>query len=94
MAKTKQESEIVKLLREKLQDKKVIVGTDRVLKELKAKKLTQVLVASNCPEQFKEDMKHYAQLAGIPFHDLELDNEELGIFCKKNFFVAAIGIIE
>jgi ribosomal protein L30E len=92
--KTKVESETIKVLREKVQEGKVIVGKDRVLKALKAKTLGTVFVAANCPEGIKEDIKHYAELAEIPFHELGLDNEELGIFCKKNYFVAVIGTVE
>ncbi len=37
--------------------------------------------------------KFYYTMAGIPVIVLEQDNEELGITCKKNFFVAVVGTI-
>jgi len=95
MAKTKKKevSEELKHLKEKLQKKeKVIIGTDRVLKELKAKEISKVFLASNCPQKIKQDVLYYAELAEISVIELEMDNEELGVFCKKNFFVAVIGI--
>ncbi len=92
MAKTKEISEDLKEIREKLLENKVIIGTDKVLKELKAKNLLKVLLAKNCPENTKNDIINYAKLAGIPVNQLEMDNEELGVFCKKNFFVAVLGL--
>lgn len=92
MAKTKEISGDLKEIREKLIEGKVIVGTDRVIKGLNSKNLTKVYLAKNCPENTMNDINHYAKLAGISVVKIEMDNEELGIFCKKNFFVAVLGI--
>lgn len=82
-----------KALKAKIQDKKVIIGTERVLKELKLKKIQVVYLASNCPDKLKEDIKYYAALAEIPVQELTYNNEELGVFCKKNFLVSVLGTI-
>ena len=78
----------------KLQEKKVIIGTERVLKALKDKKLHRVFMAKNCPSTTKKDLQYYAKLAEIPVIELDMTNEEMGIFCKKNYFVAVVGTIE
>ena len=83
-----------KQLKQQVQAGKVIVGTERVLKLLKEKKLSKVFIANNCPEKIKNDLSHYSQLSGIPLVELELNNEELGVFCKKNFLVSVIGLTE
>jgi len=81
------------LLSSKVQEGKAVLGTDRVLKLLKAKKLSSIIIASNCPAKSKADIQYYAQLAQIPITQVEQTNEELGILCKKNFFVSVAGIL-
>ena len=66
----------------------------KVLKELKTKTLIKVLLAKNCPPKLKEDVNYYAQLADIPVVELGQTNEELGVLCKKNFFISIVGIRE
>jgi len=80
-------------LKSKIQEEKVIVGADSVLKNLKVGKLSQVFLASNCPEKIRVDVERYASLSNTPVTELELNNEELGVFCKKNYMVAILGII-
>jgi large subunit ribosomal protein L30e len=78
-------------LKTKLQEGKVIIGLDRVMKNLKAGKLTIVLFAKNSRQDVKDDLTHYAKLGSVKVEELDLDNEELGVFCKKNFFVSTVG---
>ena len=95
MAKVKKKeiSEEIKLLKTRVvTEKKAVIGTERVLKELRTRKLQKVFLASNCPDKIKKDVQYYAQLAEVPVMELKMDNEELGVFCKKNFFVSVIGI--
>lgn len=94
MAQKEDISNDLKELKAKLQQDKVVVGADRVLKGLRKNTLTKVFLSSNCPAKTKGDVMHYAALAGVPVSQLELDNEELGLFCKKNFLIAALGTEE
>jgi len=93
MAKAKKINEAdLKELRTKVLNKDdAVLGTERVMKLLKAKKINKIFLASNCPDSVKEDVHYYAKLAEVPVLELEMNNEELGIFCKKNFFVSVIG---
>lgn len=77
----------------KVQEGKAVLGTDRVLKLLKARKLSSIIIARNCPAQSQANLQYYAQLAGVPITQVEQTNEELGIICKKNFFVSVAGIL-
>lgn len=81
-----------KLLITKIQEGKAIVGAERVLKELKAKRLSKVFLSCNCQQKVKDDIYYYAQLASVPVLELGQTNEELGVLCKKNFFVSVAGI--
>ncbi len=92
MAKKKEIGEELLRLKEKVQQGKAVIGAERVLKGIRSKKLVEVFVSRNCPQKIREDILLYSDLVGIPVTGLELDNEELGILCKKNFFVSVLGI--
>lgn len=94
MAKKKVTDDNVKLLKAKVQERKAIVGTERVLKGIKSGSLKKVFLASNCPVKVREDIFHYAKLASVPVVELSYNNEEVGIFCKKNFLVSVMGLTE
>ena len=94
MAKKEEISNDLKELKSKLQDDKVVIGVDRVLKGLKGKSLSKVFLAKNAPKKIVDDIHYYAKLAGTPVSDLDLDNEELGLFCKKNFFIVVLATEE
>jgi len=90
----KEVDEQLQLLKKKIQDGKVLIGSNAVLKTLKAGTSKKVFIASNCPQDVKQSIQHYAQLTGIPLIELEQNNEELGIFCKKNYFVSVVAVME
>ncbi len=94
MAKKQETGKELKELKVKIQEKKVLIGLDRVLKALRSKTIKKVFLASNCPEKMKKEIDYYANLAEVPVLSLDLDNEEFGLFCKKNFFVTVLGSIE
>ena len=82
----------LKDLKTKIQQGKVVIGIDRVMKELKAGHLSKIMLASNCRQDLKKDLTYYAGLSSVPVVELTLDNEELGVLCKKNFMVSVIGL--
>ncbi len=82
-----------RLLSTKVQEGKAVIGFKMVLKLLRAGKLSQVFLASNCPSQLKEDVERYALLAEVPVIPLALNNEELGVLCKKNCFISVAGVM-
>ena len=80
-------------LKTKAQQGQVLIGLDRVLKSIKGNKVNKDFLASNCPPKMKEDVTYYATLAQVPVLEAKLNNEELGLVCKKNFLVSVVGII-
>ncbi|MEK6835447.1 MAG: ribosomal L7Ae/L30e/S12e/Gadd45 family protein [Nanoarchaeota archaeon] len=81
----------MKDLKQALKENKAIIGAQRVLKNLKTGKLTNVYLASNCPNTIKDDVNHYAKLYNIKVNELKESNEELGTICKKPFSIAVLG---
>ena len=92
MAKKKELSEELKLLRDIVKEGKAIVGKEKVIKAFKTGELSKVFLANNVAEDTKETVEHYANLANVSVIVLELNNEELGVLCKKNFFISVVGI--
>ncbi len=86
--------EDLKELKTKLQEGKVIIGTDRVMKALRQGNVKKIFLAKNSTQKTKEDVNRYSKLSEVKVVNLELDNEELGVFCKKNFFVSTLAIEE
>tara|TARA_Y100000310_G_scaffold137447_1_gene136312 strand:+ start:7279 stop:7566 length:288 start_codon:yes stop_codon:yes gene_type:complete len=81
-------------LRRALQDGKATLGTDRTLKALKTGKAKKIFMAKNCPQNVISDVEHLCKVAECNIIKLDLDNEELGVFCKKNFFVSILCLEE
>ncbi|MBU1203694.1 MAG: ribosomal L7Ae/L30e/S12e/Gadd45 family protein [Nanoarchaeota archaeon] len=78
-------------LKEKIKNKEVVIGTDRVLKKLRTGKLSKIYFSSNCPAHTKDDIEHYARLHNIQIKQSKKTNEGLGILCKKPFSVSVLG---
>lgn len=77
-------------LRKDLKTKKPIFGSEKAIKELRTGKLTSVYISSNCKEETKEDILHYAKLSNVKVIELSETNEDLGIICKKPFNISVI----
>ena len=77
-----------------LQGKKLIIGTDRTVKNLKNGKLKKVFVASNTKSEIMSDIEHYSKVLGTEFVKLDIKNDELGTVCKKPFSVSVIGLLK
>lgn len=75
-----------------VKDKKALIGTEQTMKSLKQGKVAKVLITSNCPNDVKEDVKHYAKLSSAEVIELDIPNDELGILCRKQFPVSVMGI--
>lgn len=76
-----------------LQKGATLYGSQTVLRQLKSgTSLHQVYIAKNCLASVKKELENYARMRNIPVVELELTAEELGVLCKKNFFVAVVGI--
>ena len=74
------------------ENKNLVLGTQRTLKKLKMNEVKKVYVSSNCPKDVLEDVEHYTKIHKIPLIKLKENNEELGVICKKPFFVSVLSL--
>lgn len=78
-------------LKKALKEKKVIFGTNEIIKQLKIGKLAKVFIAGNCPEKIKNDVLYYGKLSKVEIEQLEEANDEIAIICKKPFSITVLG---
>lgn len=72
---------------------KLIIGTDRTVKALRAAALKKVVIASNCPDSTVEEITNLTTLNKVELVKATETNEELGVVCKKPFRVSVLGFV-
>ncbi len=77
-------------IKKALEDKKIVIGTERTLKALKNERLRTVYLTTNCPSHVSEDIAYYSKLAQVETVHLEQPNDELGTVCRKPFSVSVV----
>ena len=85
--------EVLDEIKVALKNGKITYGTEKVIKLLKTKSLTKVILSKNVPEDVIEDIKTYTSLSEIPVEKVGFTNEELGTFCKRTHLVSVLGIL-
>jgi len=81
-------------IRTLLKGKKLIIGTDKTLKNLKLGKIKRVYTSSNCAEKVFDSIQHYAKLSNAEVLKLKYANDELGILCKKPFSISILSVMK
>ena len=79
-------------IKKMLKSENLVLGSDEVLKLLRANQLESAYLAKNAPKSVTEDVQRYAELNNASFEVLDVPNDELGVLCKKPFNIAAVGI--
>lgn len=75
-----------------LKTDKVVMGTERTLKEIKENKIGTVYLSSNVPDDVEASINHYSELADVEIVKLSVPNDELGVMCQKPFFISVLGV--
>jgi len=81
-------------IRKELKSGKLIIGTERTLKRLRAGKLKKIYVSANCPSSVKEDITTYSDISSVEVIKLKQQNDELGVICRKPYFISVLGLEE
>lgn len=80
-------------IRKQLGSKNMIIGEREVQKGILKGTIKKVYLAKNCKVQVRRDIEKSREIAGFDLEVVSLQNEELGILCKKPFSVSVIGVI-
>lgn len=81
-------------LEEAIDKGKVIFGRKEVEKALREGKIEEVVIAGNCPSEFREAIESVAKDFGVKVTVFQGDNFELGIKCKRQHLVSVVGIVK
>ncbi|MEM4637995.1 MAG: ribosomal L7Ae/L30e/S12e/Gadd45 family protein [Candidatus Woesearchaeota archaeon] len=81
-------------IRKNLTTKKLIIGSDETLKNIRKGKIVKVYVASNCSDEILRDLKKYSKISGFEVLETKIPNEELGAVCKKPFNISVLGLLK
>ena len=73
---------------------KIQFGASSALKSVKAKKAKLILLASNCPQNVKEDIEYYCKLSEVPVSVFRGESTDLGALCGKPFNVCVLTVKE
>ncbi len=73
---------------------KVALGVKEALDAARFAKAKLLILASNCPAQYKSDIIQYAKQSSVPIFNYAGNSLDLGSACLKRFVVAALTIKE
>ena len=91
MAEIKNKSSLESELK-KIPEEKIIIGSNKVLKELRKGNVKKIYLASNIPKDKESELKHLSNISKTEIHKSELNSKYLGPLVKKMFNVLVIGI--
>lgn len=72
--------------------KRLVIGSKTVLKKAKIGNIEKVIKSTNCPDNIKKDLEHYAKLSKFEIEDFSGDSKQFGEMCGKPFNVLLIGV--
>lgn len=81
-------------IRKLLTSKKLLIGKDEVLKNVRKSLVNKVYIASNVPVEVLGDLNRYTKISGFELFETKIPNDELGTVCKKPFSIAVIGVLK
>ena len=79
-------------LKKHVGSKKLLLGADRTLKNLKKGELKEIFLSSNTAENVKEDIETISKKFNVKIYKLDITSEEMGVVVKKPFSVSVASL--
>jgi len=73
---------------------KVSFGSNVALQNAKTGKAKMIVLASNCPNKIKEQIKHYGEISNVPIIYYDGTSMDLAETCNRLFIISALTIRE
>jgi len=73
---------------------KVSFGANAAMLNAKTGKAKMIILASNCPQDIKDDIEYYCKLSKIPVMTYKGASMDLAEVCNKPFIISALSIRE
>jgi len=81
-------------LKKYINDKKLIFGRDRSLKNLKKNLVKEIFLSSNADNIVKEDITVISKKFNVKVSQLEITADEMGVVVKKPFAVSVAALLK
>ena len=73
---------------------KVSFGSNLALQNAKTGKAKMIVLASNCPQDIKEQIQYYGEISKVPVLTYKGGSMDLAEVCNKLFIISAMSIKE
>ena len=73
---------------------KVSFGVNAATQNAKTGKAKMIILASNCPQDIKDDVEYYCKLSKVPVMTYKGASMDLAEVCNKPFIISALSIRE
>jgi large subunit ribosomal protein L30e len=73
---------------------KVSFGANAAMQNAKTGKAKMIILASNCPQDIKDDIEYYCKLSKVPVMTYKGASMDLAEVCNKPFIISAVSIRE
>ncbi len=83
---------IDKEIKEAMEEKKLIIGSKSVVKNIKRNDVKYVICSTNCKEDVINDLNYYNKNFGVEIKKFKGNSRQLGEICGKPFNVMLLGI--
>lgn len=84
----------LEIIKKGIKQKKIVVGTENSIKNIKLEKADTAFLSSNCPADVRESVKYYAGLSNTKVVELPYSNDELNVVCKKPFVISVLVLLK
>lgn len=92
--KKEKKEDVLSEIKKNLKSKKIIIGTEKTIKNIKLGRVKKVFLSVNCPEKIKKDIIYYNKISEFEIIELSQRNDELGNILKKPFSISVLSIIK
>ena len=84
--------DLKKVIKDAVRDNKIILGYNRVIREIKTGKSKIIIYANNIPKDKLDNIIHNTKLVKIDVKEYPDDSVNLGLVCGKPFSVSVLTI--
>jgi len=84
--------DLTKRIKEKVKQKKVLLGYKTVMKFLKSGRPELIIYANDIPEEKKKTLDHNAEISNVKIQEYPNDGVNLGLVCGKPFPVSVLAM--
>ncbi len=83
---------IEKEIKEAMKEKKLVIGSEKVIEGIKHSSIKYVIVPVNCSDDMLGDLAYYVKNFGVERKSFEGNSRQLGEICGKPFNIMLLGV--